>query len=139
MPALTRLSMSLEAPLAARLDRLMKAAGAGNRSEFIRDLIRTALVRNEWADSRREVVGVITLVYDHHVRQLTDRLMDIQHDHHDEILATTHVHVSHDRCAEMIMIRGRAGRVRRLVDLIRVQKGVLHCDLSLSSTGAALR
>ncbi len=139
MPALTRLSMSLEAPLAQRLDRLMRAAGATNRSEFIRDLIRTALVQNEWADSRREVVGVITLVYDHHARQLVDKLMDIQHDHHDEILATTHVHISHDRCAEMIMIRGRASRIRTLVDLMRLQKGILHCDLSLGSTGTELR
>ena len=139
MPALTRLSISLEAPLAKRLDRLMKAAGATNRSEFIRDMIRGALVEDEWTEPEREVVGVITLVYDHHARQLVERLMDLQHDHHDAILATTHVHVSHDRCAEMIMIRGQAGRVRALVDQMRQQRGVLHCGLSLSSTGAALK
>lgn len=112
MSDLVRLSISLEKPLANRLERLVRGSRYTNRSEFIRDLIRQRLVEQQWADERQEVVGTVTLVYDHHARQLTDKLIDIQHEHHDHILATTHVHLSHDHCAEMIMVRGSTARVR---------------------------
>lgn len=139
MPQLVRLSISLDRPLAHRLERLVRQSRYSNRSEFVRDLIRRRLVESEWTEGNQEVVGTITLVYDHHARQLVDKLMDIQHDHHDEILATTHVHVSHDRCAEMLMVRGAAPNVRALADQLRKQKGVLHAELSMSSTGKSLR
>lgn len=138
MSDLVRLSISLEKPLANRLERLVRGSRYTNRSEFIRDLIRQRLVEQQWADERQEVVGTVTLVYDHHARQLTDKLIDIQHDHHDHILATTHVHLSHDHCAEMIMVRGSTARVRQLVDDLRKQRGVLHAGLTMSATGAAL-
>lgn len=139
MSNLVRLSISLEKPLANRLERLVRGSRYTNRSEFIRDLIRQRLVEQQWADQRQEVVGTVTLVYDHHARQLTDKLIDIQHEHHDHILATTHVHLSHDHCAEMIMVRGSTARVRQLVDDLRKQRGVLHAGLTMSATGAALR
>lgn len=139
MSDLVRLSISLEKPLANRLERLVRGSRYTNRSEFIRDLIRQRLVEQQWADERQEVVGTVTLVYDHHARQLTDKLIDIQHEHHDHILATTHVHLSHDHCAEMIMVRGSTARVRQLVDDLRKQRGVLHAGLTMSATGAALR
>jgi CopG family nickel-responsive transcriptional regulator len=139
MSELVRLSMSLEKPLADRLERLVRQSSYTNRSEFIRDLIRQRLVEQQWADERQEVIGTITMVYDHHARQLSDKLMDIQHDHHDEILATTHVHIAHDLCAEMIMVRGGAANVRQLADRLRKQRGVLHAELTMSSTGKALR
>jgi len=139
MSELVRLSISLEKALADRLERMVRGSRYTNRSEFIRDLIRQRLVEQRWADERQEVVGTITLIYDHHARLLSDRLIDIQHDHHDHILATTHVHLSHDHCAEMIMVRGNAGRIRRLADELRKQRGVLHAGLTMSATGAALR
>ncbi len=139
MSELVRLSISLEAPLSKKFERLVQRSGYTNRSEFIRDMIRERLVEQEWADTKLEVVGTITLVYDHHARQLTDKLVDIQHDHHDNILATTHVHLSHKLCAEMIMVRGSAGRVRKLADDLRQQRGVLHAELAMSSTGERLR
>ena len=123
MSNLVRLSISLEKPLHDQLERLVGRSGYTNRSEFVRDMIRQRLVEQEWADKRKEVVGTITLVYDHHARQLANRLVDIQHDYHHNILATTHVHLSHDLCAEMIMVRGSAPRVRRLADLLRQQRG----------------
>ncbi len=138
MSELVRLSISLEKPLLDRLERLVKASGYTNRSEFIRDLIRHRLVEQQWADKRQEVVGTITLVYDHGARQLADRLVDIQHDHHNNILATTHVHLTHDLCAEMIMVRGSAPRVRTLADELRRQRGVLHSELAMSTTGQQL-
>jgi len=135
---LVRLSISLEGPLLKRLERLVKKSRYANRSEFIRDMIRQRLVEQQWSDKHREVVGTITMIYDHHARQLTDKLVDIQHDHYENILATTHVHLSHDLCAEMIMVRGSAARVRRITDRLRQQRGVLHAALTMSSTGERL-
>lgn len=139
MSELTRLSISLEQPLLARLERLVRGSGYTNRSEFVRDMIREQLVEQEWADQHAEVVGTITLLYDHDARQLSDRLTDIQHEHHEQILATTHVHLSRRLCAEMIMVRGSAGEVRHLLDHLRQQRGVLHAALGMSSTGQRLR
>jgi CopG family transcriptional regulator, nickel-responsive regulator len=136
---LVRQSFSIESSLWDKLEDLVKAAGYTNRSEFLRDMIRERLVHREWDSKAHEVVGTITMVYDHHARLLGEKLTDIQHDHHEAILATTHVHLDHDMCAEMIMMRGRADRIRAVADRIRQQKGVLHASLSISSTGRALR
>lgn len=139
MSDLIRLSISLEKSLFGRLERLVKSSRYTNRSEFIRDLVRQRLVEQQWTDERQEVVGTITLVYDHHTRELTGRLNEIQHDYHDEILAVTHVHLSHDLCAEMIMVRGAAANIRQVTDRLRQQRGVLHAELTMSSTGHSLR
>jgi CopG family nickel-responsive transcriptional regulator len=139
MSELVRFSVSLEKPLLAKLESLVKGSQYTNRSEFIRDLIRQRLVQEQWADKRQEVVGTITLIYNHHSHRLNDKLIDIQHDHHNNVLATTHVHLSHDLCAEMIMVRGGAGRIQKIVDGLRQQRGVLHAELAMSSTGRRLR
>ena len=138
MSDLVRLSISLEKKLLSQLERLVKQAGYANRSEFVRDMIRQRLVEQQWSDKRAEVVGTITMVYDHHARQLTDKLIDIQHDHHESILASTHVHLSHDLCAEMIMLRGSPARIRQITDRLRQQRGVLHAELAMSSAGDRL-
>lgn len=137
MPELERVSMSIEAPLLRRLERLVRKSGYTNRSEFIRDLIRGKIVEDEW-EHDVEAVGTITLLYDHHQRGLSDRLNHLQHDRHSNILATTHVHLTHDLCAEMIMVRGQGKLIRKLTDSMRKEKGVLHATLSLSSTGKRL-
>lgn len=137
MPDLERLSFSLERPLLERLERLREEAGYGNRSELLRDMIRGRLVDRAW-ELDGEAVGTITLVYDHHARRLNERLTDLQHDHHEVILATTHVHLDHHHCVEVILVRGRAGRIRAIADALGKQKGVLHGDLSMSSTGKDL-
>jgi CopG family nickel-responsive transcriptional regulator len=138
MSNLARLSFSLEKPLLDRLETLVADSHYENRSEYIRDLIRGQLVEKEW-ERNEEALGTVTLIYDHHARQLSDKLTDVQHDYHDAILATTHVHLDHHLCAEMIMVRGRADRIRSLADQLRRQKGVLHATLSMSSTGRKLR
>ena len=138
MSELIRLSISLDKPLHDKLQRLVDRSGYTNRSEFIRDMVRHRLVEQEWADKRREVVGTITLIYDHHASQLANRLIEIQHDYHANIMATTHVHLTHELCAEMIMVRGSAPRVRRLADALRQQRGVLHAELGMSTTGSSL-
>jgi CopG family nickel-responsive transcriptional regulator len=137
VPDLERLSFSLERPLLERLERLREEAGYGNRSELLRDMIRGRLVDRAW-ELDGEAVGTITLVYDHHTRRLNERLTELQHDHHEVILATTHVHLDHHHCVEVILVRGRAGRIRAIADALQKQKGVLHGGLSMSSTGKEL-
>lgn len=137
MGDLARLSFSLERPLLDRLEKLRREAHYGNRSEFLRDLIRDRLVQRVWKRNE-EAVGTITLVYDHHTRGVNQRLVSLQHDHHALILATTHVHVDHDRCVEVILVRGRASRIRAVADTLRTLKGVLHAELSMTATGREL-
>ena len=137
MPDLVRLSLSIEKPLFDKLEKLVKQSKYTNRSEFVRDLIREELVRREW-DEDRETVATVTLVYNHHQRKLSEKLTGIQHSHHDEVQVSTHVHLDEHMCAEVILIKGRASRIRRLADNLRQQKGVLHASLSFSSTGREL-
>ncbi len=137
MPDLVRLSLSLERPLLDRLEGMLRSGRRTNRSEFVRDLIRSRLVEQEW-EQGHEVVGTITLVYDHDARQLSQKLTRLQHRHHAVVLATTHVHLDRHLCAEMILARGAASDIREIADLLRQQKGVLHSALSMSSTGKRL-
>lgn len=137
MSDLVRMSLSIEKRLADKLEELVRSSGYTNRSEFVRDMIRDRLVEKSW-EKDAEVLGTITLIYDHHARRLSEKLTDLQHDHHREILVTTHVHLSHHLCAEVILVRARAKHVRELADLLGKQKGVFHCELSASSTGETL-
>ena len=138
MSDLVRLSLSLEKPLFDRLERLVRRTGYTNRSEFVRDMIRQRLVQGEW-EKDREVLGTVTLVYDHHRRQLSEKLTHLQHHHHRAVLVATHLHLTKKLCAEVILVKGKAGQVREFADLLRKQKGVFHAELSMSSTGEALR
>ena len=138
MSDLVRLSLSLEKPLFDRLERLVKRSRYTNRSEFVRDLIRERLVEGEW-EKDREVLGTVTLVYDHHHRRLGEKLTRLQHHRHQAVLVTTHVHLSKELCAEVILVKAKASQVKELADVLRKQKGILHAELSMSSTGATLR
>ena len=137
MSGVVRLSFSIEEPLYERLEALVREGNYANRSEFIRDMIRDRLVHNEW-ERDEEAVGTITLVYDHHAHGLSHKLTHLQHDYHHLILTTTHIHLDEALCAETVVVRGRATELKRLGDLLRQQKGVLHASLSLSSTGKNL-
>lgn len=137
MAGVVRLSFSLEKPLWDRLEKLVEEGQYANRSEFIRDLIRDRLVQQEW-ERDEEAVGTVTLVYNHHARGLSDRLTAIQHDYHHVIITSTHVHLDHDLCAETVVVRGLAQKIKTLAGKLRQQKGVLHASLSLSSTGKNL-
>ncbi|MFO7821053.1 MAG: nickel-responsive transcriptional regulator NikR [Lentisphaeria bacterium] len=137
MSDLVRMSMSIEEELYEQLEKLVAVSGYGNRSEYIRDLIRNAIVEAEW-ETNSEVLGTITLIYDHHQRRLSERLTELQHQHHEAVLASTHVHLDRHMCAEVIIVRGAAGDIRRLADELRQQKGVLHAELSGGSTGHML-
>lgn len=137
MADLVRLSFSIDAALAEVFEEMVRQSEYGNRSEFFRDMVRERFVAEEWEIGEDEAVATITLVYDHHARGVHDKLTDLQHDHHDVILATTHVHLDHHLCAEVIICRGQPTVIRSICDRLRQQKGVLHGALSMSS--AALR
>lgn len=137
MSELARLSFSIEKPLLERLERMVAEGNYGNRSEFIRDMIRDRLVAEAW-EKNEEALGTVTILFDHHSRNLSEKLIDLQHDFEGTIMASTHVHLTHHLCAEMIMVRGRAGQIRALTDTLHQLKGVLHATLSMSSTGRAL-
>jgi CopG family nickel-responsive transcriptional regulator len=108
-----------------------------NRSEAIRDLIRTRFVRNEWA-ADKDVMGVISLVYDHHQCQLQEKITELQHAYHHQIVSTTHVHMDHDNCLEVIIVRGKAVEVQQLADNLIALRGVRSGNLAMSSTGEHL-
>lgn len=137
MSELTRFTVSMEKPLFDKLDRQVAAGNYRNRSEFVRDLLREYLVEQEWA-SGRKLLGTISLVYDHHVRGLSDRLTHVQHHFVGKILATTHIHLDEHLCAEMIMVRGSGKDIKALTDQLRREKGVLHATLSTSTTGKSI-
>ena len=138
MGTLRRFSIAIEQSLLDRLERMVRKSKYANRSEFIRDLLRERLVEDEWAGDD-EVVGTVTLIYDHDTRELNKKLTRLQHRQHHIVMATTHLHLDHRMCAEMILVKGKAGEVREMADLLRQQKGVFHASLSLGSTGKNLR
>lgn len=133
MAELSRISISLENPLLEAFDRLMTEKGYINRSEAIRDLIRDRLVREEAEKAEGELVAVVSLVYDHHARELANRLIDKQHHHHGLVISTMHVHLGDRHCLEVSVLRGRGAEVRHLGNELLATKGVLHGEISLTS------
>ncbi len=138
MADLTRFGISMDARLLERFDDLIHRKGYVNRSEAIRDLVRNALVEDQWSRADEETVGTVTLVYDHHTRDLADKLTEHQHDHHESIISTLHVHLDHNHCLEVVVVKGKAGEVRRLADELIGTKGVKHGKLVTTTTGRDL-
>lgn len=138
MGVLSRIGIALDSELLRRFDRFIAKQGYTNRSEAFRDLIRDRLVNAAVESPETPVVGSITLVYDHHSRLLPNKLMDIQHHHHDVIISTTHAHLDHNTCLEVIVVKGQARQVQKLSDLLIGTKGVQHGRLVMSSPAACL-
>lgn len=134
---LVRYGISLPEVLSRKFDRLIKKKKYTNRSEAIRDLIRHALVEEE-IQSNVEVVAVVNLLYNHHKRELSERLTELQHKHHHLVLSSMHVHLDHTNCLETIVMQGISREVKQLADLLISSKGVKHGKLNLTSTGKNL-
>ncbi len=136
MTGLARFGISLEQSLLDSFDKLIAGKGYVNRSEAIRDMIRSALVeeRVERAD-HTPTVGTVTLVYNHHTRDLSDKLTEHQHSHHDAIVSALHVHLDAHHCLEVIVVRGTSAQVKRLADELIGTKGVKHGKLVLTTAG----
>src|SRR6478672_6797315 len=133
MGELTRTGVAIDSDLLTRFDRFITRKGYTNRSEAFRDLIRDRLISAAVEDPDALVVGSITLIYDHHSRLLPDKLTKLQHDHHDLVIATTHAHLDHHSCLEVLVVRGRSKDVQRLADLLIGTKGGHHGRLVMSS------
>ena len=138
MGKLTRFGVSLDEELLEPFVALCAVKGYSNRSEAIRDLIRKALVAEEWQQADGQGAGTLTLVYDHHKNDLARRLTQMQHDEHDIIIATLHVHLDHHNCLEVLILKGEAARVRALADKLISCKGVKHGTFSGTTTGQDL-
>jgi CopG family nickel-responsive transcriptional regulator len=126
MARLVRFGVSMEQPLLAALDAIARRRGYANRSEAIRDLVRAEQVRESWENEKGLVVGTLTLVYDHHVRELSEHLVTLQHDHEEMVHSTMHIHLSHRMCLEVIVLRGKARNVQQLADRLIAARGVRH-------------
>jgi CopG family nickel-responsive transcriptional regulator len=139
MADLTRISISLESALLAAFDQRNEARGYLTRSEAIRDLIRDRLIREESAVAEgAEQVAVVTLVYDHHARELAARLIDKQHHHHHLVVSSLHVHLGERHCLEVSILRGPSAEVRHLGEELLAIKGVLHGEIAFTSGEGAL-
>ena len=129
-----RVGVSFEPELLDKFDELIKAKGYTNRSEAIRDLIRKSLIESEVETGKGDVIGTLTIIYDHDVGDVTNRLLHLQHQHHSEISSVTHIHVDKHTCLEVLVVRGRARNVRKLADNLRAIKGVRYGELVLTKT-----
>ncbi|MBT3169382.1 MAG: nickel-responsive transcriptional regulator NikR [Candidatus Cloacimonetes bacterium] len=137
MAELVRFGVSLEKELVEKYDKHIQKNNYPNRSKAIGDLIREELIREEWADNKI-VAGSITLVFDHHKRELTNNLTNIQHDFHEIIISSQHIHLDHDNCFEIVVVKGKPNKLRQLCSKLKAEKGVKHASLCLATTGAEI-
>ncbi|MGB2937522.1 MAG: nickel-responsive transcriptional regulator NikR [Phycisphaerae bacterium] len=133
MGKLVRFGVSMDERLLKTLDKVVERRGYPTRSEAIRDLVRTEPVRDVWQKGKGAVVGTLTLIYDHHVRELNEHLVNLQHDHQKIVHSTMHVHLSHRMCLEVIVLRGRPRQIQRLADRLIAARGVKHGRLVATS------
>jgi len=134
MLKLVRFGVSLEKRLLEKFDKLIREKNYTNRSEAIRDLIREDLIKKEWQEGK-EIAGAITLIYNHHKRELLNKITDTQHDFQKIIISTSHIHLDQNNCLEIIAVRGDPKEAQRLADTLKSIKGVKHGTLSMSTTG----
>ncbi len=139
MRGVTRFGVSMDGTLLKDFDKLISRKGYRNRSEALRDLIRDNLVQEEWEGGNQETVGTLALVYNHHTRELTRVLTDLQHRFYKTILSTTHVHLDEHNCLEVLILRGKGKDIQDIGDRLIGTRGVKHGKLSLTTTGKNLR
>ncbi len=137
MPKISRFGVSMEEELLAQFDKYISARNYKNRSEAIRGLVRGAFVQEEWKKNK-SVAGAILIVYDHHKRELVDKLLDIQHDFQTLIISVQHVHLDHSHCLEIIVVRGKSKEIADLHNRLKASKGVKHVALSMTTAGVKI-
>ncbi|TET42708.1 MAG: nickel-responsive transcriptional regulator NikR [Elusimicrobia bacterium] len=137
MADLVRFGVSLEKELLAKFDKHIKKNNYPTRSKAIGDLIRENLIKKEWIEGK-EVVGAITLVYNHHKRELVNRLTGVQHDFHQVIISSQHIHLDEDNCVEIVVVKGKPKEVEKLAYNLKSTKGVKHGSLTMATTGKGI-
>jgi CopG family nickel-responsive transcriptional regulator len=138
MGRLVRFSIAMDEGLLARFDEIIAARAGTNRSEAVRDLVRDALVESDAEDSDAEMVGTITMVFNHGSGDLSDKLDALQHSHHDKIVSSMHVHLDAHNCLEVLVVRGSSSQVRSIAETLIGTKGVKHGKLVMTTTGKGL-
>jgi len=133
MGDITRFGISIDSDLLESFDRLIAQKGYQNRSEAIRDLIRNALVEEKTTSGQEEMVGTLTMVYNHHVRDLADKLTEQQHQHHQQVVSALHVHLDAHNCLEVLVLKGSSAEINRIANELLGVKGVKHGRLFLTS------
>jgi len=132
MSMIKRFGVSIEKDLLEVFDKIIEEKGYNSRSEAIRDIIRDYIVREKWNIKKEKVVGSISLVYEHDVYGLADKLTDIQHQYHDVIISTLHVHFDEKNCLEVILVRGKVEKIKKLYDELSSLKWVRHTNISIT-------
>ena len=138
MADIIRFGVSLESTLLNKFDPLIKKLGYSSRSEAIRDLIRERLVSQEWEGGDKETIGVLSLVYDHETRELGEALTRIQHQYLNLIVSSTHIHIDHHNCLEVIILKGKGSRINKIAAELQSTRGVKHGQLAMTTTGTQL-
>jgi CopG family nickel-responsive transcriptional regulator len=138
MADLVRFGVSIPDDLLEKFDQLISGKGYTNRSEAIRDLIRDRLVEDQWSESGHDVVGTVTVVYNHEQSDLAQKLTEIQHKKHDLIVSAVHVHLDHHNCLEVLIMRGVSDEVRKAGELLISTRGVKHGKITMTTTGKEL-
>jgi CopG family nickel-responsive transcriptional regulator len=138
MSEITRFGVSIDSQLIKKFDALIGRKGYATRSEAIRDMIRETLVEQEWETGEHETVGTITIVYNHHTRELEHLLTDMQHKSFHQIISTLHVHLDAHNCLEVLVVKGKSQEIRKIADRLIGTKGVKHGKLTMTTTGKEL-
>ena len=138
MGILSRIGIALDSDLLKRFDRSIERRGYTNRSEAFRDLIRDRLVTEQTAAPDATVVGTVTLIYDHHASGITEKLTEVQHEHHELVVSTSHAHLDHDSCLEVLIVHGKSAKVEQFADLLIGLKGVQHGRLVMTVPAHAI-
>lgn len=134
MSELTRTTLAIEQDLLKKFDLWMKSHGFTNRSQAMREMIRSAIVEEQWSNPKSKVIATLSLIFDHSSHTLAQEITSLQHEDHHAILCSQHVHLDHDLCLEVILMRGTAGQLRRICDTIIATRGVRAGKLTLMST-----
>ena len=135
MSDLVRFSVSIPADLAETFDALILRKGYQSRSEAIRDVMRDYFVEREWDNSHSDVVGTVTIIYNHESSELGQTLTELQHHHHERIICTTHIHLDEHNCLEVIIVKGQSDEIQNIADKLISMKGVKHGKLVCTTTG----
>jgi CopG family nickel-responsive transcriptional regulator len=138
MKNLVRFGVSLEKKLLDKFDKHIKHCDYTNRSQAIADLIRKELIQEDWSKTDSEVAGTITLVFDHHVQELGQKITHIQHHYYQLIISSQHVHLDHDNCLEIIVTKGNPGKIKELCNKLQSVKGVKYASVNLATTGKGI-
>lgn len=137
MSELFRFGISLPKDLIDKFDKLIRKKNYTNRSKAFGDLIRQELIKKEWLEDK-EIAGAVILIYDHHKRELLNKITDIQHGFQKIIISTQHIHLDHNNCLEIVAVKGAPKEAQKLADTLKSTKGVKHATLSMSSTGKGI-